>query len=311
VNIVFFGTGDFGIASLEALKKSSHNLLGVVTAPDKPQGRHLEIKPSPIKAWAVQNKIPVFEFANVNSQDALQTLKELNADVFVVIAFGMILSKAFLEIPRLTTLNTHSSLLPRWRGAAPVAWALIESDAETGVTISRVVQKLDAGDILLQKKTPITPEDDLESINARLSVLGAGILLEGLELLEKGKAAWTPQDETRSCYARKLTKEDGHINWSLKAAQIHSHIRATKHWPGAYFFYGGKRILIQKITLLDQTLSNHAPGTIVKASQKEGIVIATGEGLIRVEVLQLEGKKPLSAADFLNGFSLTEGQLLQ
>ena len=312
MKIIYFGTSAFGIPALDALKKSSHQVLTVVTMPDKPQGRHLKIQPSPVKEWALENALPLFEFSDINSAESIQRLKDLGADLFIVISFGVIFSKEFIAIPRRMTLNVHPSLLPRYRGAAPMPWALINGDKETGVSIVRVVEKLDAGDILLQKKIDILPEDDIVSLEEMLSLVGAEALLESIYLLEKGSAAFARQDEKRSCYARKLTKEDGHIQWAAPASEIRNRVRAMVVWPGSHCFYKGHRIILLETAVSGSApVSKSRPGTVIAASRSEGILIATGDAPLKIETLQIEGRKPLSAKEFLNGFPLEPGQILE
>ncbi|MGH7198647.1 MAG: methionyl-tRNA formyltransferase [Candidatus Omnitrophota bacterium] len=311
MKIVYFGTSAFGLPSLEALKNSPHKMLTVVTAPDRPQGRNLRLQPSPVKEWALAHGLPLFEHSKVNSEEFLLALRALGADLFVVISFGVILSKALLEIPRLGSLNVHPSLLPRYRGAAPMQWALLNGDPETGVSIVRINERLDAGDIVLQERTVIGPDEDIVSLEKRLSVLGAGALLKSVGLLEKGRAVFTPQDEKAASHARKLEKEDGHIQWDLPAAQVRDRVRAMKAWPGCYSFYEGKRLLILETEAAGQPAAGARPGTIMAASAAEGIRIAARDEAVEIRTLQAEGRKPLGAREFLNGFPLKAGRALE
>ena len=312
MKIVFFGTSAFGIPALDALQKSAHKILSIVTAHDKPQGRHLKVQSSPVREWALQNKTPLFEYSKINSPASLADLKKLDADLFVVISFGVVFSKEFLGIPRLGALNVHPSLLPRYRGAAPMPWALINGDRETGVSIVRIVEKLDAGDILLQKKTAIFPSEDIHSLEKRLSVMGAEALLEGMRQMERGIASFTPQDEKASSYARKLEKGDGHVNWAASAGDIHSRIRGMKQWPGSYCFYQGQRLILVDAAPSEERASlRAAPGTILVASRKEGLFVAAQDRPLEIKTLQMEGKRILSAKEFLNGFTMEAGQILE
>ncbi len=305
MNIVFFGTSAFGLPSLEALKKSSHKLLSVITTLDKPQGRTLKLKASPVKGWAQKNDFPYLEVSKKSITQLPSMLQDLGADLFIVISFGLILPKELLEVPKLMALNLHASLLPRYRGPAPIHWALINGDAETGVTVMRMVEKLDAGDILLQKKTALLPNDDITSLEKRLSLLGAEALLEA-------KPIFTPQDESLASYARKLTKEDGHIVWDRPAVEIINRLRALKSWPKSYSFYEGKRILVIEAEITREENKGHYPtGSLVTASQEQGIQVAAADRLVAIKRLQLEGKKPLEAAEFLKGFLLKSGQILE
>jgi len=312
VNIIFFGTGAFGLPALDAIKNSHHKILTVVTTQDKPRGRHLEIRPSPVKEWALQNKFPLFQFTKINTEESIRGLKELGADLFVVVDFGLIFSAEILRVPRLMPVNVHPSLLPRYRGAGPMQWALINGDGETGVSIVRVIEKLDAGDILLQKKTAILPDDDIVTLETRLSRLAAEALLQAIEKLEKGEGALIPQEETHANYARKLTKEDGHIRWDTPAGEIRNRVRAMKVWPGSYSFYEGRRLVIveTEFSAMEKD-ARIRPGTIFLASRKEGLFVAALDRILEIRMLQLEGKKCLSAKDFLNGFPLKEGAVFE
>jgi methionyl-tRNA formyltransferase len=312
VRTIFFGTGAFGLPILDALKNSPHKILAVVTTPDKPRGRHLETGPSPVKEWAIQNKLPLFQFIKTNPGETVRDLKELAADIFVVVDFGLILSKQVLDLPRLVPLNVHPSLLPRYRGAAPMQWALINGDAETGVSIVKVTEKLDAGGLLVQKKTAILPGDDIFTLEERLGRQGAEALLQGIEKLEGGDHSFVPQDETRASYARKLTKEDGRIRWSAPAAEIRNRVRAMKIWPGSYSFYEGRRILIDRVEHAAMKKNpGIRPGAIYAASRRDGLFVAAGDGMLEIKSLQLEGKKLMDAKDFLNGFPIKEGSFFE
>lgn len=310
MNLIFFGTSSFGLPSLEAILSSKHKLLSVVTSHDKPKGRSLRPAASPVKDWAAQHGVPLFEYTNINDPQTLERLSRMNADVFVVIAFGVIFSADFLRIPKIMPVNVHSSLLPKYRGAAPIHWAMINGDEKTGVSIVRVTEKLDAGDILETSSTLIFPEDDIVSLEARLADLGAKALLKSLDAIQAGKASFTPQDESVSTYARKLEKEDGRIDWSKKAVEIHNRIRALKIWPVCSSSVKGKRILFLESRVRPGG-SSARPGTLLSASRSDGIVVAAGEGALEILKLQAEGRSPLSSADFLNGFPLKPGDVLE
>ena len=322
MKLVFFGTGPFGIPTLEALKKSSHRILSVVSSSDKPQGRQRELQSSPVKEWAVRHNIPVFDAVDLNSLSSLRHLQDFGAELWVVIDFGIILTRALLEIPNFA-LNVHSSLLPRHRGAAPVVWALLSGDTQTGVTVMRMTEKLDAGDILIQKKEPIFPDENVVSLEKKLQALGAEALLEGIEKLEKGNPVFLPQDESKASYARKLKKADGAIDWKRPASQIVNQVRALLEWPGSYCFYKGKRLIVLDVGAPPRGCPGRAqgpaptadimvsPGTILKASPKEGLWVAAADGVLEIRQLQAEGKNPLPAKEFLKGFPLAEGQVLE
>ena len=312
MKIVFFGTSPFGLPALEAILKSNHTLCAVITTPDKPKGRNLKLSFSPVKEWALSKQIIPLEVSAKNIRSLEDDLKNIKADVFVVISFGIILPKTILEIPKITALNVHSSLLPRYRGPAPIHWALLNGDSQTGVTVMRITETLDAGDILLQRSTEISAQEDEEALHARLSQIGSDAILSALTLLEKNKASFTPQDDKLVTYARKISKEDGHLRWEEPVKAIHNRVRALSGWPGTFTFFNGKRIIFLKASLAPEvTACSAPPGHILKASMKEGIVVAARDGALRVERLQLEGRKPLEAAQFLQGFPLKAGDILE
>ena len=311
MKIVFFGTSDFGIPALDALKTSSHSLLNIVTAYDKPAGRHLKLEPSPVKSWAMENKIPYLESNKQDLPGALSALKKLDADVFVAISFGVILPGQMLAAPRLAALNVHASLLPRYRGPSPIQTAILNGDLETGVSVMRMVERLDTGDVLLQKKTSILREEDAGSLAKKLSILSATALLESLSLLNDHRALFVPQDEKKVTWTKKINKEDGHIDWSQSASRVQDRMRAMAGWPGSYSFYDGKRLLVIKVRAEEKERSVGPPGTILKASGDEGIQIATEDLPICIETLQAEGRKAMSAKDFLKGFVLKPGSVLE
>ena len=312
MKIVFFGTGAFGIPSLEALRQSTHEILAVVTAADKPQGRSLKPFASPVKSWAAEHQTTVFHYLKLNSEEAVGRLKELAADLFVVIDFGIILSKELLAAPRVMAVNVHGSLLPRHRGAAPVPWTILGGDAQTGVSVIRMTEKLDAGDILVQRRTPVSAEDDAVTLEDKLSELGAEALVNALEKIEKGSAHFQVQDESLATYARKLSKSDGRIDWGKPAHEIVRHVRAMNPWPGTHTFSGGKRMIVLKAGLAEKfSVKEARPGSVIAASEKEGLVVAAGGGAVRIADLQLEGKRPLAAAEFLKGFRLATGAILE
>ncbi len=313
MNLVFFGTGSFGLASLEVLASASskHRVLAVVTAPDKPKGRHLKSAPSVIRQWAESQQIPILELKPDNSFGSiLPSLRQLNADIFVVISFGALLPKSILDLPKAGSFNVHSSLLPRYRGAAPIRWAILNRDSKTGVTVIRMTERLDAGDILLQKETDIGPEEDAVALENRLSGLGAKALLESLDLLEKKKALFIPQDESKASTARKITKEDGHIVWKKSPQSVTAQIRAMAGWPNAFSFHQGKRILVLEARPTHE-ISTSKPGVVAVSSIQGGIQITALGGSVELIRLKLESKKALPAAEFLKGYPLKKGDILE
>ena len=303
MKILFLGTGAFGVPALEALHGSSHELLGIVTGADKPQGRSQQVQANPIKSWALEKQVPIFEFS--------PELKKLNVDVWVVVAFGVLLPKDMLAAPKVCALNIHASLLPRWRGASPIQSSLLNGDEESGVTIMRLVEKLDAGDILVQKKVSIVEEDYFLDLEKKLMESSGSLLIEALELLEKNKAAFKPQDEKVATLCRKISKKDGHVDWNDSAENLRNRLRAFQKWPGMHSFYEGKRIIWHRMDLAsDSRAAGARPGQILEASGGK-IVVAAKNSALWVRTLQLEGRKVLSAEEFLKGFRLEASQILE
>ncbi|MBI3316054.1 MAG: methionyl-tRNA formyltransferase, partial [Candidatus Omnitrophica bacterium] len=258
MKIVLMGTGAFGVPAFTAAA-SNHEILGVLTSPDKPRGRNLKVSPSPVKVWAERHKLSLFQPADIHSKESEELLKSFGADIFLVIAYGHILSKSILSLPRLLALNLHASLLPRYRGAAPIHWALLNGDDRTGVSLIRMTEKLDAGDIVLQKETPVEHGDDIFSLRDRLSLMGAEVVAQALDSIQKGKAAFTPQEQSLVTQARKLTKEDGRLDWGESAVKIWNHVRALKDWPGSYSFYEKDRISILSAEPVSPPFGEAAP----------------------------------------------------
>ncbi len=312
MKIVFFGTSSFGIPSLEALLRAGHTVAAVVTTTDKPAGRNLRVSASPVKEWAAAKNLPVIETSKESIASLEERLRTLGAEAFVVISFGVILPQNILALPSAAALNVHSSLLPRWRGPAPIHWALMNGDAETGVTVMRLAESLDTGDILVQEKVEMRDDDDERVLHERLSVLGASALVKALELIAQKKAVYTPQTHRLATYARKITKEDGRIDWEQTADVIARRVRALAGWPGSYTFLHGKRIILLKASVSFETHPAGAvPGEIMKASVPEGILVAAHKSVLNVEELQAEGRKVLSAAAFLTGYALKAGEVFE
>ena len=311
MNIVFFGTSPFGLPSLETILKSAHTLSAIVTTPDKHTGRFLSLQPSPVKQWAQEKKILLLEASAKNIASLEGELKKIDADVFVVVSFGVILPQSILKIPRLAALNIHSSLLPKYRGPAPIHWAILNGDASTGVTVMRMAPTLDTGDILLQESTSIEPNEEGPALSQRLAVMGALALERSLSLFEKKQEIFKPQENALATYARKITKEDGRIRWNESADMIDARIRALAGWPGTYTFWKGTRILIRQASIAGETISAAPPGQILSASGAEGIQVSSGKGVLRISQLQAEGKKALPASQFLLGTPLKLGDVLE
>ena len=298
LRIIFAGTPDFAARHLDALLSSEYEIVGVFTQPDRPAGRGKKLMPSPVKILAEANGLPVFQPSSLRPQENQQLVASLNADVMVVVAYGLILPKQVLDMPRLGCLNVHGSLLPRWRGAAPIQRALWAGDTETGVTIMQMDVGLDTGDMLYKLSCPITGEDTSGSLYDKLAVLGPQGLLETLAQLVSGTAKPEVQDETLVSYAEKLSKEEARIDWSLSAVQLERCIRAFNPWPISWLEIDEQPVKVWRASGSTDT-SSAEPGTIVAVS-KLGIQVATGDGILNLESLQPAGKKAMRAQDLLN-----------
>ncbi len=302
LNIIFAGTPDFAATHLQALLNSPHNVIAVYTQPDKPAGRGKKLQASPVKQLAEQHQIPVFQPKSLRKAEAQAELAALNADVMVVVAYGLILPEAVLNAPRLGCLNVHGSLLPRWRGAAPIQRAIWAGDAETGVTIMQMDIGLDTGDMLHKVHTPIAPDETTQSLYHKLAELAPPALLEVLDNLEQGKFTPQKQADSEANYADKLSKEEALLDWTLPAAQLERNIRAFNPWPISYLTLEVEGEL-QSVKVYQASVlphQNREAGTVLSAD-KNGIQIATADGVLNITQLQPAGKKPMSVQDFLNG----------
>ncbi|MBM6550671.1 methionyl-tRNA formyltransferase [Marinomonas ostreistagni] len=304
LRIIFAGTPDFAAASLQAVLDNAaakhYEVIAVYTQPDRPAGRGQKLVASPVKQLALEHDIPVYQPLNFKDEADRQTLAELNADIMIVAAYGLILPKAVLDTPKLGCINVHASLLPRWRGAAPIHRAVIAGDAITGITIMQMDVGLDTGDMLLKKECDIKPEDTSGELHDRLAVLGGDALIEGLEAIRAGKVTPEPQNEDLTCYAEKLTKQEGRIDWTQDALTLSRRIRGLLPWPGAYTETPVGAMKIHAAKLLDTHDQDFLAGAITMVS-KEGLVVATGKGSILITELQFPGGKRLAVQDALNG----------
>ncbi|WP_150911855.1 methionyl-tRNA formyltransferase [Marinobacter halotolerans] len=299
MRLVFAGTPDFAATALEALLQTDHEVVGVYSQPDRPSGRGRKLTPSPVKQVALDAGIPVFQPQTLKTPEAREQLTALNADVMVVAAYGLILPQAILDIPRHGCLNIHASLLPRWRGAAPIQRAIAAGDRQTGITIMQMDAGLDTGDMLLKLTTPITESDTGGSLHDRLADLGGDAIIDALAGIIEGTLHPTPQDDAQACYASKLSKEEGQIDWTEDATAINRKIRAFNPWPGTYTDADDLRIRLHESEVIDITSDRH-PGTVV-ARSREGIDIACGLDVLRVTRLQLPGSRAQSVNDLING----------
>jgi methionyl-tRNA formyltransferase len=299
MRIVFMGAGEIGVPTLQALLNSEHEVVGVVTQPDKPVGRSQLIEPPPIKKALSGTNIPVLQPARIKDRQAIEEIRALRPDVMVVMAYGQILPRGVLEIPEIACLNLHASLLPHWRGAAPIQAAIAAGDREIGITVMYMDEGLDTGDILLQRTIDILPADTGGALHDRLAGVGPETLLESLDLLEKGKAPRTPQDNAVATYAPKLKREDGKIDWSDPADAIERKIRAFDPWPGAFMTVstnGTRNLKVFSATVIDL---RGKPGKSLRSENE--LVVAAGEDALSLGEVQLEGKRRMSAMEFLRG----------
>ncbi len=297
LKIIFAGTPDFAARHLDALLASEHQVVGVFTQPDRPAGRGNKLTPSPVKVLAQAHDIPVFQPKSLKPEENQHLVADLQADIMVVVAYGLILPKAVLAMPRLGCINVHGSLLPRWRGAAPIQRSLWAGDTETGVTIMQMDVGLDTGDMLHKLSCPITAEDTSASLYEKLAQLGPQGMLLTLDLLASGNAKPEVQDEALVSYAEKLSKEEARLDWSLSAAKLERCIRAFNPWPMSFFMIEEQPVKVWQATVLPH--QNKQPGEIVHAD-KQGIQIATADGVLNLVSLQPAGKKAMSAQDLLN-----------
>lgn len=297
LKIIFAGTPDFAARHLDALLASEHQVVAVFTQPDRPAGRGNKLTPSPVKVLAQSNDIPVFQPKSLRPEESQQLVANLQADIMVVVAYGLILPKAVLDMPRLGCINVHGSLLPRWRGAAPIQRALWAGDSETGVTIMQMDVGLDTGDMLYKLACPVTAEDTSATLYNKLAQLGPQGLLDTLSQLADNRAHPEKQDEALANYAEKLSKEEARLNWQLPAMQLERCIRAFNPWPMSFFSIDDQPIKVWQASVLPH--ADKQPGEIIQAD-KQGIQIATAEGVLNLLQLQPAGKKPMSAQDLLN-----------
>lgn len=311
MKIIFMGTPDFAAGALEALVRAGHEILLTVTQPDKPKGRSSELIPSPVKVCALEHGIPVFQPRRIKAPEAVEELRRHGADIYIVAAFGQILSQEVLDIPRYGCLNIHASLLPKYRGASPIQHVIIDGEEKTGVTIMQMDAGIDTGDMLYKKEIPIQNTDNYETLHDKLTVLGGQAIVEALTLLEQGKLTPEKQREEQSCYAPLIDKSMGEIDFSQTAAVIDRKIRGMTPWPSAFTSYRGKQLKIWRAEPGGSVNSDtvNSPGEILR-TDKDSVTVAAGEGVLRILELQLEGKKRMTAHDFLLGVKMQPGEML-
>lgn len=306
MRVIFLGTGRLGLPTLKALAQSDeHELVVVITQPDRPAGRGLRVRPSPVKELAAELKLPVFQPERVN--DEVEKIRAFEPDVLVVAAYGQILSKALLEVPKMGSVNLHASLLPKYRGAAPIQWALICGERETGVTTFLMDEGLDTGPILLQRELAITDEDTAGTLEEKLAELGAELMLETLQGLERGTLTPRPQDDSQATKAPKIKKEMGRLDWAKSARELFNLIRALEPTPGAYTFYKGRRLKVHRGRVVEGESAGE-PGEVV--SLQGGLIVQTGEGALELVEVQPEGKRIMGGLDFIRGYRVQVGERL-
>jgi methionyl-tRNA formyltransferase len=302
LKIIFAGTPDFSIPPLESLIASEHRVVAVYTQPDRPAGRGRKLTASPVKQLAQAQGLPVYQPKNFKQEEALQELEGHSADLMVVVAYGLILPRRVLDAPRRGCINIHASLLPRWRGAAPIQRAILAGDEESGITIMEMEEGLDTGPMLLKKSCPIGAHDTGGTLHDRLSQLGAEALMEALPGIVDASLTGEEQDDGLANYAEKLNKSEAQIDWKRSAMDIDRQVRAFNPWPVAQADFDGKVLRVWEVESLPAA-TDASPGAVL-ATGRDGIEVATGEGILRIRTLQMPGKRAMSAADFLNAHSL-------
>ena len=307
LRLAFFGTPAFAVPTLAALLESAHQVVAVVTQPDRPRGRGQRVSDAPVKALAVERGLPVLQPARLSRELFEADFAALNVDIGVVAAYGKILPEWLLQTPRLGLINVHASLLPKYRGAAPIQRAVVNGEAETGVTIMRIVKALDAGPMLARVTRPIGPDDASEDVEGDLATLGADLLVRTLDSVAAGTAKEVPQDEALATYAPRLTKEEGAIDFTKPAAVVHNQIRGLRPWPGAYTFIDGARLVVHRARVSARATSAHAGTCLV--TDVDGITVACG-GSSAVDLLEVqpEGRRVMAARDYLAGHGTLSGR---
>ena len=307
MRIVFMGTPDFAVPSLRKLHEVGHEVALVVTQPDRPAGRGRALRSPPVKNAATELGLPIEQHETVNTDEFVTRLRELASDVIVVAAFGQILREDILECPPQGCINVHASILPGFRGVAPINWVIMKGEAETGVTTMFMAKKVDAGEIILTKKIPIEDSETAGELYDRLAELGADLLIETLELVEKGKAPRIAQDPEGVTYARKLKKSDAEIDWTRESGRVYDRIRGTIPWPGAFTWYRGKPLLVLEVARGETSGRRGEPGEILSLDAERGIEVAAGDGSVWLVRLRPSGKSAMDAASFVRGYRLELG----
>ena len=309
MRVIFMGTPDFSVGTLEALIAAGHEVCLAVTQPDKPKGRGGKMQYTPVKEKALFYNIPVYQPKRVRDPECVEELRKYNADVMVVVAFGQILPKEILEMTPYGCINVHASLLPKYRGAAPIQWAIIEGEEVTGGTTMQMDEGLDTGDMILKTEVPVAADETGESLHDKLAAAGAALCVETLKALEDGTAVREKQGESPTAYAKMLTKELGDIDWAEPAVKIERLVRGLNSWPSAYTHWNGKVLKIWRAAAEAAETADVQPGTVVSV-EKESFAVQTGDGVLRVLEVQMPGKKRMDAGAFLRGNTMEPGELL-
>ena len=309
MKVVYMGTPDFSVGALESIIHSGHEVTAVVTQPDKPKGRSKELQISPVKACALKYNLPVFQPVKIKEAEAVARLREFEADIFVVAAFGQILSKEILTMPKYGCVNIHASLLPKYRGASPIQWAVLNGEEVSGVTIMQMDEGIDTGDILMQETVALDAKETGESLFDKLAVCGADLIVKALDAIEAGKVTPVPQDETESSHVGMLKKEFGRMDFSQDAIVLERKIRGLNSWPSAYTYLKGKTLKIWDADVVNADKSPKAQCGEVLEVTKDSFLVMTGDGLLAIKEVQLEGKKRMDVKSFLLGNAIEKGMI--
>ena len=312
MKVVFMGTPDFSVGALEAIIRAGHQVVAVVTQPDKPKGRGKEMQMTPVKKCALKYDIPVFQPVKIKTPEAVEMLRAYDADIFVVAAFGQFLSEEILQMPRYGCINIHASLLPKYRGAGPIQWVILNGEKETGITIMQMDKGIDTGDMLLQSVVPIDEKETGDSLHDKLADEGAKLIVEAMQKIEAGDITPVKQNDADSCYAKMLQKSMGKIDWNKEAEQIERMVRGLNSWPSAYTSYHGKvlKIWASDVSEKKPAVENAVPG-MVTAVEKDAVYVQTGEKMLKITEVQLEGKKRMQVKEFLLGCQMKAGEILE
>ena len=309
MRIVFAGTPDFAVPTLEELFKSGYDIALVISQKDKPKGRGKKLQHTPVKEKALELGLEVYQPDNINSDEALKILNEIKPDFLIVVAYGQILKRSVLDIPSIDSLNVHASLLPKYRGAAPINWSIINGEEETGVTIMKVEEGLDTGDMISKGIVPILEDDDATSIHDKLSKLGGELLVSTLKDIIEEKAVYTPQNDEDSSYAPMLYKDTGKIDWNKSAREIFNHVRGLTPWPGTFTYYNDSLVKVHKVRLSEKTAQGE-PGQIIEVS-KDGVFVNAKDRVLIIEELQFPNKRRMKVSEYLAGNTIDTGIILK